>query len=75
MSPDHSSKRLPSSAERMRHYRKRRRRGQRIIRLQIGLAEIDALVSRGFLRPNDREDTDAIVYGMSAFIDEALGAV
>jgi hypothetical protein len=62
-----------SAAERMRRYRKRQRRGQRIIRLQIGPAEIEALVSRGFLGPNDREDTSAIQFGMSALIDEALG--
>jgi hypothetical protein len=63
-----------SAAERNRRYRRRQRRGQRIIRVQIGPAEIDALVSRGFLGPGDREDTIAIEWGMSAFIDEALGA-
>jgi hypothetical protein len=61
-----------SAAERMRRYRKRQRRGQRIIRLQIGPAEIEALVSRGFLGPGDREDAIAIQFGMSALIDEAL---
>jgi hypothetical protein len=59
----------------MRRYRKRQRRGQRIIRVQIEPNEIEALVSRGFLGPNDREDTSAIEFGMSAFIDETLGAL
>jgi hypothetical protein len=63
-----------SPAERMRRYRKRQRRGQRIIRVQIGTNEIEALVSRGFLGPGDREDIIAIEFGMSALIDEALGA-
>ena len=63
-----------TSAERMRRYRKRQRRRQRIIRVQIGPAEIEALVSRGFLGPGDREDTTAIQFGMSAFIDE-IGAL
>jgi hypothetical protein len=42
---------------------------------QIGRAEIEALVSRGFLGPGDREDTIAIEFGLSAFIDETLGAL
>jgi hypothetical protein len=66
--------RVPQSpAERMRRYRKRHRRGQRIIRVQIGPNELEALVSRGFLGPNDREDTIAIEFGVSAYIDETLG--
>ena len=63
-----------SAAERNRRYRKRQRRGQRIIRVQIGPTEIEGLISRGFLGPGDRADTIAIEFGMSAFIDEALGA-
>jgi hypothetical protein len=69
---DQPSTKTQSAAERNRRYRKRQRRGQRIIRLQIGPAEIEALVSRGFLGPNDRKDISAIVFGMSALIDEAL---
>jgi hypothetical protein len=57
----------------MRRYRQRQRRGQRVVPVQIGPAEIDALVSRGFLGPGDREDPIAIEFGMSAFIDQALG--
>jgi hypothetical protein len=62
-----------ASAERMRRYRQRQRRGQRIVQVQIGPTEIEALVSGGFLGPNDREDISAIEFGMSAFIDETLG--
>lgn len=62
-----------SAAERNRRYRNRQRRGQRIVRVQIGPAEIEALVSKGFLGSNDREDTIAIEFGMSALIDQALG--
>jgi hypothetical protein len=57
----------------MRRYRKRQQLGQRIIRLQIGPTEIETLVSRDFLRPSDRQDTSAIEFALSAFIDEALG--
>jgi hypothetical protein len=62
-----------SAAERMRRYRKRQRRGQRIIRVQIGPNEIEALVLRGFLGPGDRGDASAIEFGLSALIDQALG--
>jgi hypothetical protein len=59
----------------MRRYRKRQRRGQRLIRVQVGPVEIDALVERGFLGSGDREDTNAIEFGMGAFIDETLGGL
>jgi hypothetical protein len=44
-----------SAAERMRRYRKRQRRGQRIVRVRIGPNEIEGLVLRGLLGPGDRE--------------------
>ena len=69
------NKKSKSSAERMRRYRMRQQRGKRIIRVQIGPDEIDALVSRGLLGPGDREDASAIEFAMSAFIDETLGAL
>jgi hypothetical protein len=71
--PSISSRRSQSSAERMRHYRQRQRRGERIIRVQIGAAEIEALVSKGFIGPDDRQDPIAIEYGLSVLIDQALG--
>jgi hypothetical protein len=61
-----------SAAERMRRYRKRQRRGQRIIRVQVGPPEIETLVSKGFLGPGNRNDSIAIEFGLSAFIDEVL---
>jgi hypothetical protein len=64
-----NSKTPTSAAARMHRYRLR----QRIIRVLIGPTEIETLVSKGFLGPNDREDTSAIEFGMSALIDEALG--
>jgi hypothetical protein len=73
VSPDTSPRKSQSSAERMRHYRQRQRRGERIIQLQIGPAEIEALVSKGFIGPDDRQDPIAIEYGLSALIDQALG--
>jgi hypothetical protein len=59
----------------MRRYRKRQRRGQRIIRVQIEPNEIEALVSRGFLGPNDREDTSAIDWHERLHRRDARGVV
>jgi hypothetical protein len=56
----------------MRRYRKRQRRGERIIPVQIGPAEIEALVLKGFIAPDDRQDPVAIEYGLSVVIDQAL---
>ena len=49
-----------SVAERMRAYRRRRKRNLRCVRLVIGRAEFDGLVAKGYLAPGAREDLDAI---------------
>jgi hypothetical protein len=59
----------------MRRYRKRQRHGRRLIRVQIGPTEIEAVVTRGFLRPSDGQDIGAIEFALSALIDEALGSL
>jgi hypothetical protein len=69
------SKTPKSAAERMRRYRNRRRRGERIVRVRLGPDEIEALVSRGYLLPGDRDDADAIQFGMSCLIDEGCNVV
>jgi hypothetical protein len=63
-----------SPAERMRAYRRRRRRGLRNIRIQIGPAEIDALIEKGYLLQTDREDAEALEFAASSFISESLTA-
>ena len=42
----------------MRNYRRRRGRGLRCIQVQVGPAELDALVAEGYLLPGNREDSD-----------------
>jgi hypothetical protein len=61
-----------SPAERMRVYRKRRRRGQRCIRIQIGVSEITALIKKGYLGSADREDIEALEFAVSSFILDTL---
>jgi hypothetical protein len=48
------------AAQRMRLYRKRRRRGVRCIRVPIDAADIDALIKKKLLQEEDRHDPGAI---------------
>ena len=49
-----------SVAERMRAYRRRRRRGLRCYGVQLGQAELDGLVAKGYLPSDKRGDRQAI---------------
>jgi hypothetical protein len=60
------------SAERMRVYRKRQQRGERCVRILIGRAEIDRLIDKGYLGPEEREDADALEFAANSFISAAL---
>jgi len=68
-----SDKPRSRGAERMRLYRRRRRRQDRILRIEIAAAEIDELVKRGYLDPNNCMDLSAIGLAASAFLSDALG--
>ena len=53
--------RSPSpAAERMRSYRQRQRRQWRSVRIEISAVEIDALMKRRYLDPENRHDLTAI---------------
>lgn len=47
-------------AARMRLYRRRRRRGERYLRLALRGSAIDALVRRGLLKEAERDDPQAL---------------
>ncbi len=65
--------RSPSTAaERMRSYRQRRRRKWQSVRIEMAVAEIDALVQRRYLDPKNRDDLTAIGEAATAFISDAL---
>jgi hypothetical protein len=49
-----------SVAERMRAYRHRRRVGVRRLEVQLGRAELDGLVAKGYLASDKRDDRQAI---------------
>jgi hypothetical protein len=44
----------------MRAYRRRHRGGLRYVKVQVGRAELDGLVEKGYLSPDKRKDLHAI---------------
>ena len=56
----------------MRRYRKRKKRGFRIVRIPIGLAEIEGLIERGYLSRGDKENVMAVESATNDFLSEAL---
>jgi hypothetical protein len=61
------------TAERMRRHRERRREGLRCLTIEIHEEEIDALISRGFLKAETRNDVNAVLQAFYAFLESALG--
>jgi len=47
------------AAQRMRRYRKQRRRGLRSVRILLDDTDIDALISMGLLKEQHRQDVEA----------------
>ena len=60
------------AAERMRRYRKRRRRGIRCVRVQIHVTEIDALIRKKYLDQQSRDDLKAVEYAIRTVVLDAL---
>jgi hypothetical protein len=56
----------------MRRYRKRQKRGFRIVRIQIGLAEIEGLIERGYLSRGDKENVKGVEFATNDFVSETL---
>src|SRR5947209_20621019 len=60
-----------TAAERKRRFRTRRRNGLCSVRVLLHLTEIDALVDRGFLKPERRDDQDDVESAINSFICNA----
>ncbi|MGC1358544.1 MAG: hypothetical protein WA851_22625 [Xanthobacteraceae bacterium] len=60
------------AAARMRRHRERRRDGLRCMNIELRATEIDALIDRGFLKPETRNDAKSIIEALYAFFDETL---
>ena len=61
-----------SPAERTRQYRRRRRFKRLLVRVELEPAEINALVKRGHLLPQDKENVAEIEAAVNSFIADAL---
>jgi hypothetical protein len=61
------------AAERMRLHRERRRNGMRCLTIELRETEIDALMRKGLLKPEMRNDPNAIYEALYAFLDGTLG--
>jgi hypothetical protein len=72
-----SSSEAPSgslAAERMRRHRQRRRDGLRCLVIELRETEIDALISKGLLKPEMRNDTVAISDALYAHLDRTIAS-
>ena len=56
----------------MRNYRRRRGRGLRCIQVQVGPAELDGLVAKGYLLSGDREHIGAIESAIEDLMSDRL---
>jgi hypothetical protein len=71
MTPN-TPKASPTRAQRMRQYRKRRRRGFRCIHLPLHVTEIDDLIERKLLKEDERDNPLALKRAVCDLISRAL---
>jgi hypothetical protein len=62
-----------AAAERMRLHRERRRNGMRCLTIELRETEIDALIRKGLLKPETRNDPSAVSDALYAFLEDTLG--
>jgi hypothetical protein len=60
------------AAERMRLHRERRRKGLRCLTIELRETEIDALIRKGMLKTDARNDPDAILNALYAHLERTL---
>jgi hypothetical protein len=61
-----------AAAERMRRHRERRRDGLRCLIIELRETEIDALIRKGMLKADTRNDPYAIEMALYQFLEGAL---
>jgi hypothetical protein len=61
-----------SAAVRMRRHRDRRRDGLRCLNIELRVTEIDALIKRGLLKSETRNDAKSIIEALYAFLEKFL---
>jgi hypothetical protein len=70
-----SAETISPAAARMRLYRERRRSGLRCLIIELRETEIDALIRRGLLKSEMRNDTAEIIDALYAHLDQTLSRV
>jgi hypothetical protein len=63
---------ISPAAERMRAHRQRKKSGMRCVTIELRKTEIDALISKGFLSADTRNDTSEIIDAIYAYFDREL---
>jgi hypothetical protein len=63
-----------AAAERMRLHRQRRKTGLRCLTVELRVTEIDALIRRGLLTADTRNDPRAVLEALYAHLDRTLGS-
>lgn len=61
-----------SSAERMRQHRERKKSGMRCLMIELRETEINALIQKGFLNADARNDKSEIADAIYAYFDREL---
>jgi hypothetical protein len=61
-----------SGAERMKLHRERKRNGMRCLTIELRETEIDALVAKQFLKPEMRDDREAIADAIYGWFEQVL---
>ena len=64
--------RARSSAARMRLHRNRRKNGLRLVGIMLQVTEIEALVRKGYLPPEERENIWALQTAVHELLDKTL---
>ena len=65
---------LTPAATRMRLHRQRRREGFRCLTVELRETEVDALIRKGLLKADARNDRGAVCEALYAYLDRTLGA-
>jgi hypothetical protein len=60
------------AAERMRRHRQRRRRGLRCVTIEVRRSEVDTLIARRLLAPEESTDRRALRKAIHRFLDMTL---
>jgi hypothetical protein len=62
-----------TATERMRLHRQRLREGRRCLVIELLGGEIDVLIRRGLLEPDERTDPDSLRVALYEFLDQTFG--